>query len=85
MRVVAETHPLFGKLLSAKSFKRWNGVLLLVVDLPDGSPGTVRADVTDVMGPGTEASGSGVVLNAAGLRKLHRLVHQLVNSHNAAV
>ena len=42
VRVVAETHPLFGRLLAAKSFKRWNGVLLLVIDLPDGSPGTIR-------------------------------------------
>ncbi|MGW3068758.1 hypothetical protein ACWDA8_36115 [Streptomyces sp. NPDC001130] len=76
---------MFGKLLSAKSFKRWNGVLLLVVDLPDGSPGTIRADVTDVMGPGTEAAGGDVVLDAAGLRELYRLVHQLATSHNVAI
>ena len=50
VRVVAETHPLFGRLLAAKSFKRWNGVLLLVIDLPDGSPGTIRCDATDVLG-----------------------------------
>ena len=43
------THPLFGDVLPASAFKRWNGVLLLVVELPDGSPGTVRADVTDVL------------------------------------
>lgn len=85
MRVIAETHPLFGKLLAAKSFKRWNGVLLLVVDLPDGSPGTIRADVTDVMGPRAEASGGDVVLDAAGLRELHRLVRQLATSHNVAI
>ncbi|MGW9026263.1 hypothetical protein ACWGQ5_19110 [Streptomyces sp. NPDC055722] len=85
VRVVAETHPLCGKLLSVKSFKRWNGVLLLVVDLPDGSPGTIRADATDVMGPGTEAAGGDVVLNAAGLRELYRLVHQLATSHNVAI
>ena len=52
VRVVAETHPLFGRLLAAKSFKRWNGVLLLVIDLPDGSPGTIRCDATDVLGVG---------------------------------
>ena len=46
VRVIAETHPLFGRLLAARSFKRWNGVLLLVVDLPDGSSGTIRADAT---------------------------------------
>jgi len=50
VRVVAETHPLFGRLLAARSFKRWNGALLLVVELPDGSPGTIRADATDVFG-----------------------------------
>ena len=52
VRVIAETHPLFGRLLAARSFKRWNGVLMLVVDLPDGSPGTIRADATDVCGVG---------------------------------
>ena len=41
-------HPLFGELLACSGFKRRNGVLLLVVELPDGSPGTVRADATDV-------------------------------------
>jgi hypothetical protein len=49
VRVIAETHPLFGRLLVARSFKRWNGVLLLVVDLPDGSPGTIRADATRIL------------------------------------
>ena len=75
VRVVAETHPLFGRLLAAKSFKRWNGVLLLVIDLPDGSPGTIRCDATDVLGvvePGLRS-----VLDGAGLRALHRLVAQL--------
>ena len=75
VRVVAETHPLFGRLLAAKSFKRWNGVLLLVIDLPDGSPGTIRCDATDVLGvvePGLRS-----VLDAGGLRALHRLVVQV--------
>jgi hypothetical protein len=76
VRVVAETHPLFGRLLAARSFKRWNGVLLLVVELPDGSPGTIRADATDVFGaPGV--TGTVSVLDAAGLRELHRLVQRL--------
>ncbi|MEV6947476.1 hypothetical protein AB0N07_37060 [Streptomyces sp. NPDC051172] len=69
----------------AKSFKRWNGVLLLVVGLPDGSPGTIRADVTDVMGPETEAPGGDVVLDAPGLRELPRLVRQLATSHNVPI
>jgi hypothetical protein len=78
VRVVAETHPLFGRLLAAKSFKRWNGVLLLVIDLPDGSPGTIRCDATDVLGvvePGLRS-----VLDGAGLRALHRLVGQLAST-----
>ncbi len=83
VRVVAETHPLFGRLLAVKSFKRWNGVLLLVIDLPDGSPGTIRCDATDVLGvvePGPRA-----VLDGAGLRALHRLVEQLATRAEVGV
>jgi hypothetical protein len=39
VRVTAATHPLFAELLEPSAFKRWNGVLLLVVTLRDGSPG----------------------------------------------
>ena len=35
------THPLFGELLACSGLRRWNSALLLVVDLPDGSPGTI--------------------------------------------
>ncbi len=83
VRVVAETHPLFGRLLAAKSFKRWNGVLLLVIDLPDGSPGTIRCDATDVLGvaePGLRS-----VLDGAGLRALHRLVGQVATRAEVGV
>jgi hypothetical protein len=73
VRVVAESHPLFGRLLPAKGFKRLNGLLQLTVLLPDGSPGTIRADATDVLGV-VARSGPAVVLDAAGLRELHRLV-----------
>ena len=66
VRVVAETHPLFGRLLAARSFKRWNGALLLVVELPDGSPGTIRAGATDVLGGGV-VEGAVSVLDAAGV------------------
>ena len=83
VRVVAETHPLFGRLLAAKSFKRWNGVLLLVIDLPDGSPGTIRCDATDVLG--VVESGPGSVLDGAGLRALHRLVGQLATRAQVGV
>jgi hypothetical protein len=82
VRVVAETHPLFGRLLPARTFKRWNGVLMLVVELPDGSPGTIRADATDVFGDGG-AEGGVAVLDAAGLRELHRLTHRLIQSRVA--
>ena len=82
VRVVAETHLLFGRLLAAKSFKRWNGVLL-VIDLPDGSPGTIRCDATDVLGvvePGPRS-----VLDGAGLRALHRLVVQMATRAEVGV
>ena len=45
-------HPLFGELLAALAFRRFAGVLHLVVELPDGSPGTIRADATDVLAAG---------------------------------
>jgi len=73
---------LFGRLLPARSFKRWKGALLLVVDLPDGSPGTIRADATDVFGAaGVEGAVS--VLDAAGLQELHRLTRRLFQSRVA--
>jgi hypothetical protein len=60
-------------LVTASSFKRLNGVLHLVIELPDGSPGTIRADATDVVGAG-DAAGLAVVLDAEGLRRLRALV-----------
>jgi hypothetical protein len=74
VRVTSAVHPLFGRLLDALSFKRWNGVLLLVVTLPDGSPGTVRAEDTGVFGVEAGPRLAGVVLDAAGLRELRRLL-----------
>jgi hypothetical protein len=82
VRVIAETHPLFGRLLAARSFKRWNGALLLVVELPDGSPGTIRADATDVFGA-SGVQGAVSVLDAAGLRELHGLAQRLFQSRVA--
>jgi hypothetical protein len=73
VRVISSTHPLLGRLLMASSFRRRNGVLLLVVALPDGSPGTIPAEATNVFGePITE--GRSVVLSADGFRRLHELV-----------
>jgi hypothetical protein len=78
------THPLFGELLACSGFRRWNGALLLVVDLPDGSPGTIRADATDVFA--TEPTASiGVVLGGAGVQVLHALVAALGRPRSAAI
>jgi hypothetical protein len=69
----AWTHPLFGELLACSGFRRWNGLLLLVVNLPDGSPGTIRADATDVFASEPAASRD-LVLDGAGVQVLHALV-----------
>ena len=82
MRVTSRTHPLSGRLVAARSFKRLNGVLLLVIELPDGSPGTIPASATDVLGP-TEAGGPPVVLDAGGWRRLRELVTALVGRDGA--
>ena len=58
--------------MAARSFKRLDGVLLLVIELPDGSPGTIPAAATDVLGP-ADPVGPAVVLDAAGLRRLRAL------------
>jgi hypothetical protein len=76
VRVVSRTHPLSGRLVAARSFKRLHGELLLVVELPDGSPGTIRADATDVLGD-AEPAGPGTVLDAAGWRRLRALTSAL--------
>ena len=73
VRVTSLVHPLAGRLLPASAFKRWRGVLLLVVVLPDGSPGTIPADATDVLGGGRgEVVES--VLSVEGVRRLRGLV-----------
>jgi hypothetical protein len=76
VRVTSRTHPLSGRLVAARSFKRRDGELLLVIELPDGSPGTIRADATDVLGAG-EPDGLGTVFDVAGLRRLRVLVTAL--------
>ena len=73
VRVTAAVHPLFGELLACSGFKRWNGVLLLVVELPDGSPGTVHADATDIF-PTAPLTPTGLVLDGEGIQALHGLV-----------
>jgi hypothetical protein len=76
VRVTAATHPLFGQLLVARDFRRVEGVVFLVVELPDGSPGTIRADATDVLGVGAVESVV-TVLDVNGLRALNHLVRGL--------
>jgi hypothetical protein len=74
--VTAAIHPLFGRLLAARDFRRVDGVVLLVVELPDGSPGTIRVEATDLLGmdPGVAVV---TVLDVEGLRALSGLVRTL--------
>ncbi len=73
--VTAAAHPLFGSRLTAYAFRHVDGVLHLKVRLPEGRPGLVRADATDVHGGGEERPG--LVLDVAGLRELRVLVLRL--------
>jgi hypothetical protein len=50
--------------------------------LPDGSPGTIAADATDVLGS-AEAGGPPVVLDAGGWRRLRELVVALAGRDGA--
>jgi hypothetical protein len=72
VRVTATTHPLFGRLLATNGFKRRDGVLLLMVILPDGSPGTIPAGATDILGGPAPEPGT-TVLSVEGLRRLRQL------------
>jgi hypothetical protein len=83
VRVTAARHPLFGELLVASGFKRWNGALLLVVALPDGSPGTIRVDATDVFAA-EPVEPIRLVLDGEGLQALHVLVTALQRPGSAA-
>ncbi len=81
VRVIRATHPLFGQVLEATSFKRWRDVLHLVVTLPDGSPGTVPAESTNVFGP-EEGDSVATVLSAEGFRHLYEVVGILAAAKN---
>ncbi len=83
--MTCEVHPLFGRLLWASGFKRLGGVLHLVVTLPDGSPGTIRADATGVLGGGLELQAApGTVLSVEGIRQLRVLVDAGLERHGRA-
>jgi hypothetical protein len=76
VRVTSAVHPLFGRLLRADRFKRIGGSLFLIVGLPDGSPGTIPAAATDILGdePVIEL---GVALSVEGIRQLRAQVESL--------
>jgi len=74
--VTAVTHPLYGCRLRAYAVRHVDGVPHLKVELPDGMPGLVAADATDVFGSG-QAAGTGLILSGAGLRRLHAVVMRL--------
>jgi len=69
--VIDESHPLFRERLRALSFRRRQGVLRLVVVLPDGTPGMVAVDATDVFGDAaTCVSPLATILSVDGVRRL---------------
>ncbi len=70
-------HPLAGCTLMASWFKHIGGVLVLGVELPDGSTATVPAAVTDVFGT-VVVRDQGLVLDAGGLRGLRALATRLL-------
>ncbi len=72
-------HPLAGCVLRASWFKHIGGVLVLGVELPDGSTATVPAAVTDVFGT-VVVQERGLVLDADGLRGLRVLAARLLES-----
>jgi hypothetical protein len=73
--VTSPVHPLCGERLSALSFRRRGGELLLVVVLPDGTPGTVPAESTDVFGRRSILEDvSATVLSVAGVRQFRLLL-----------
>ena len=74
--MTSPVHPLFGRVLPASGFKRWNGDLLLLVVLPDGSSGTVPADATDVLGT-SQSEAVTSVLSVEGVRRLRLLLATL--------
>ena len=69
--VIDEGHPLLRERLRALSFRCRQAVLRLVVVLPDGTPGMVAADATEVFGDaGTSASRLPTILSVDGVRRL---------------
>jgi hypothetical protein len=84
VRVTAATHPLFGSLLAAHRFRRVDGEVFLVVTLPDGSPGTIRVEATDIVAAASPERAV-TVLDGDGVRRLHQLVDGLRPSRGGRV
>jgi hypothetical protein len=72
--VIAETHPLCGERLAAVNFQRKRSELLLVVVLPDGTPGMVAALATDVFGERVVSEWAPTPLSVEGVRGLRVLM-----------
>jgi hypothetical protein len=81
--VTALAHPLCGCRVRAYAFRHVDGVPHLKVELPDGMPGLIAADATDVFGAGPAAAGAGLVLDGAGLRHLRAVVTRLRDGDRA--
>jgi len=81
--VTAAAHPLQGCRLRAYAFRHVDGVPHLKVELPDGMPGLVAAEATDVFGAEQAVAGAGLILDGAGLRHLHAVVTRLLEMDSA--
>lgn len=75
--VSAPRHPLFGEELAARTFKHLRGELLLVVVLPDGSPGTILVEATDVLGEPVSLRWVEATLSVEGVRQLRALLKRV--------
>jgi len=77
VRVIEPSHPLFGRTFEATAFRHLQGELRLVAVLPDGAPGTIPAEATDILGGEAEAGDTDLqqlVLTLDGVRRLRALV-----------
>ena len=75
VRVTQRAHPLWGRTLEARGFRRVKGQLLLAVLLPDGSGGMLSAAATDLLGEELGAEpGVATVLTVEGVRRLRVLL-----------
>jgi hypothetical protein len=83
VNVVAPTHPLCGARLAAIGFKRKRNELLLVVVLPDGTPGMIVASATDVLGERAAPDWAPTPLSVEGLRRLRTLIEAHAGRHGA--